>query len=101
MLEWTRRQQRDRCLGELGTLVPRESDLEVGRLVMTGDPAAAIAGTASRLSADVIVVGGKARRRLLGSSLTDELVARAPCPVLVIRPETAVEAEVRRAHAGV
>jgi len=101
MLDWTRRQQRDQCLGDLSRLVPRESDLEVGRLVMAGDPAAAIVGAASRLAVDLIVVGGRARRRFLGPSLTDELVARAPCPVLVIRPEADVETEARGAHAGV
>ena len=101
MLDWSRRQHRDRCLGELGALVSRESALEIGRLVTTGDPVTAIAGTASRLVADVIVVGGRARRRFLGPSVTDELIDRAPCPVLVVRPDAETGAAARSAHAGV
>ena len=88
ILDWARRQERDRCLGDLGALVPSEPTLEVGRLVVTGDPSAAIAGAASRLEADLIVVGSPGRRRFLGPSLTDELLERAPCPVLVVRPES-------------
>lgn len=95
-----RRQQREECLGRLPALVPGEPGLEVGRLVVTGDPSSAIVAAAARLSVDLIVVGRRPRRSLLGPSLTDVLVAPAPCPVLVVRPEAAVDVEARAAHAG-
>jgi CBS domain-containing membrane protein len=101
MLDWARRQQRERCLADLGALVPPGSTLEIGRLVVTGDPATAIASAASRLAVDLIVVGGRARRRFLGPCLTDELVERAPCPVLVVRPDAEVGSRAGIAHAGI
>jgi nucleotide-binding universal stress UspA family protein/predicted transcriptional regulator len=94
MVDWTRRQQREQRLGDLAALVPDEPGLEVGRLVVTGDPFVAIAAAAARLTADLIVLGSRARRRLLGASLIDVLVERAPCPVLVVRPgDEAMEEE--------
>jgi nucleotide-binding universal stress UspA family protein len=100
MLDWARQQRRDRCLGELARLAPGEPGLEIGRLVVTGDPSTAIAGAAARLAADLIVLGSRPRRRLLGPSLTDVLVERAPCPVLVVRPAEEVAAEASVNHAG-
>jgi len=99
MLDWARRQQRERCLVDLGALVPSESAVEVGRLVVTGDAATAIIGTAARLEVDLIVVGSPMRRRFLGPSLTDELIESAPCPVLVVRPDAKAGISSRSAHA--
>jgi acetoin utilization protein AcuB len=100
MLDWARRQQRERCLGDLGALVPSESAQEVGRLVVTGDASAAIVGVAARLAVDLIVVASPSRRRFIGPSLTDDLVERAPCPVLVVRPHVETGVGVRSAHAS-
>jgi acetoin utilization protein AcuB len=99
MLDWARRRQRELRLGELAALASEEPRLEVGRLVVTGDPATMIMGAAARLGVDLIVLGNRPRRRFLGPSLADVLVERGPCPVLVVRPEAGVRAEERSAHA--
>lgn len=100
VLDWARRQQREECLARLAALVPAEPGLEVGRLVVTGDLSTVIVATAARLSADLIVLGRRPRHRLLGPSLTDVLVAHAPCPVLVVRPDVPNGVEACAAHAG-
>jgi nucleotide-binding universal stress UspA family protein len=58
-----------------------------------------ITGAAMRLGVDLIALGGRPRRRLLGPSLADVRIERAPCPVLVVRPEAAVGSEAGAAHA--
>ena len=100
MLDWTRRQQREQRLAELATLAPAEPGLDIGRLVATGDPCTAIPAAAARLSVDLIVLGSQPRRRFLGESLSEALVDRAPCPVLVVRPGYEFAAEVGADHAG-
>ncbi len=58
--------------------------------VVEGEPAGAIASTATRLGVDVIVLGCRQRRRLLSCyrrRVTTRLMRRAPCPVLLIRAE--------------
>ncbi len=62
--------------------------LEVSATVVSGRPADAICDEASRVEADVVVVGsrghGKIAALLLGS-VSATIVDRAPCPVLVAR----------------
>jgi nucleotide-binding universal stress UspA family protein len=57
-------------------------------LIWEGDPAEAIIDAAESEGADVIVVGSHGRgalgRALIGS-VSDQIVRRAPCPVLVVR----------------
>lgn len=63
-------------------------------------PAAAILSEARRVSADVVVIGWRGHgtfRRLLAGSVSRQVVAAAPCPVLVVR---AAPARVRRLVIG-
>jgi len=100
MLDWARREERVGRSRDLVALVPRESGLEVGTLIATGGPGAAIVAEASRLAADLLVVGSRPHRPFLGRDLTNELVERAPCPVLVVRPGSALGTEESVGRAG-
>jgi nucleotide-binding universal stress UspA family protein len=61
-------------------------------LLVDGEPASALLATAQERAADLIVVGAlrdtSIADRLLGTVAT-EVVRRAPCEVLVVRPRTA------------
>jgi nucleotide-binding universal stress UspA family protein len=63
-------------------------DSKVHQLVKEGDPADVICQMAAAEGVDLIVVGshgkGWARRALLGS-VSQHVLAHAPCPVLVVR----------------
>ena len=52
-----------------------------------GDPAAELVDTALALEADLVVLGRRSRslRRLVLGSVSDAVVRRAPCDVLVVR----------------
>ncbi|MDE2490351.1 MAG: universal stress protein [Elusimicrobia bacterium] len=55
---------------------------------VVGGPAAAIAKTAERWSADLLVIGSHGRRgvgRLLLGSVAEGAARRAPCPILIVR----------------
>jgi nucleotide-binding universal stress UspA family protein len=57
-------------------------------IVVNGAPAEAIVREASRVRADIIVIGWRGQgpvRRLLTGSVSREVVRKAPCPVLVTR----------------
>src|SRR5262249_24649854 len=54
---WTERQRHDDAVAHLGTLTPPASELNVARLVVTGEPAEVIVAAATRLHADLILVG--------------------------------------------
>jgi nucleotide-binding universal stress UspA family protein len=56
-----------------------------------GDPAQKIIEVASEIDADLIVIGTGDRSwlsRVITPSVSDEVVHNAPCPVLVVRPDT-------------
>ena len=59
-----------------------------------GDPAESVATIAADEAADLIIVGARGGRlgRTLSSSLARELAQTAPCPVVVVPPETAAVA---------
>jgi nucleotide-binding universal stress UspA family protein len=67
----------------------REHNLEAERRVEVGEPAEAIARIAAEEAATLIVVGSRRqgwRRPSLRSGLAADLVATAPCPVVVVPP---------------
>jgi nucleotide-binding universal stress UspA family protein len=66
-----------------------EQNLGAERRVEVGEPAEALARIAAEEAATLIVVGSRRqgwRRPSLRSGLAGELVATAPCPVVVVPP---------------
>lgn len=79
-------------IGALQKLTAARSTLaKVGRLIaLPGDPRDAILQVANELHVDLIVMGTHGRRgvsRLVLGSVAEEVVRRAPCPVLTVRQE--------------
>jgi universal stress protein A len=72
-------------------LEPRRGDVAFGELrVVDDDPRDAILKAAAAVHADLIVIGTHGRRglsRMLLGSVTEDVVRRAPCPVLAVREE--------------
>jgi nucleotide-binding universal stress UspA family protein len=69
----------------------RAIGVAVSFLVWTGDPGESIVSAAEAEGADLVVVGTHGRGtigRLLLGSVSDYVVRRAPCPVLVVRPSS-------------
>ncbi|NJR50817.1 MAG: universal stress protein [Leptolyngbyaceae cyanobacterium CSU_1_3] len=65
--------------------LPCQSKLEIG----TGDPAEEIIRLANIYDADLIVIGSRGLRgmqRILLGSVSSQIVADAPCSVLVVKP---------------
>jgi nucleotide-binding universal stress UspA family protein len=68
------------------------ANVAVRLLMLEGDPADTIVGTAQREGADTIVIGTDSRGRLahfLLGSTADSVIRRATCPVLTVRREAA------------
>ena len=76
----------------------RSNGIAAHSLVRYGPPAEAILDEIVMQKADLVVLGASTRRgvsRLLLGSVAEEIIARAPCPVLLIRPNLD-DAEVSR-----
>jgi nucleotide-binding universal stress UspA family protein len=72
-------------------------------IVEAADPRDLILAAAQRVDADLIVMGTHGRRgmsRLLLGSVAEDVLRRAPCPVLVVREVHALHASAPRAAAG-
>ncbi|TVQ87077.1 MAG: universal stress protein [Deltaproteobacteria bacterium] len=70
----------------------REAGLKVGHLLGHGDIIAAILAAAHETEAGLIAMGTHGRKgleRFLLGSIAEQIVRRAPCPVLVLRTPTA------------
>jgi nucleotide-binding universal stress UspA family protein len=85
--EWREAMQAD-AEASLAALTERlaDSGIEVTAHAAGGDPAKVIVEMATRLSADLLVVGNKGmkgRRRLLGS-VPNTVAHQAPCSVLIV-----------------
>ena len=66
--------------------LPCESELEI----VTGDPAEEIIRLANIYQADLIVIGNRGltgMKRILQGSVSSQVVAEAPCSVLVVKPK--------------
>jgi len=66
--------------------LPGESELEI----VSGDPAMEIVRLAHIYQADLIVIGTRGftgLKRILEGSVSSQVVADAPCSVLVVKPE--------------
>jgi nucleotide-binding universal stress UspA family protein len=77
------RAEADRVAHHLGGIKP-----QAVTVTGSGDPVEEIIALARDISADLIVVGSTKHGRLARHDLASELVQRAKCPVLVVRPET-------------
>lgn len=73
---------------QLGRIEPIDSSLTVCRFLLKGDPATEIVRFAKEQECDMIVMGTHGRtglRRLLMGSVAEEVVRKAPCPVLTVK----------------
>ena len=87
------RDDRNAAAGRLVEL-GRASGIEVSFLVWTGDVADSIGSAAQAETADLVIVGSHGRGRLgrlLLGSVSEAVIRRAPCPVLVVRPRNPAE----------
>lgn len=68
---------------------PLFADLEVEPVIVEGEPAPEIARAVTEYDIDLVTVvthGRKGLSRALWGSTAEEIIAEAPCPVLIIRP---------------
>lgn len=79
-------QQVEKQLQSYQSDLPGDSTLEI----VTGDPAAEIIRLAHIHQADLIVIGSRGLtglQRILEGSVSSQVVAEAPCSVLVVKPD--------------
>jgi nucleotide-binding universal stress UspA family protein len=98
-----REEANDEAREHVGDLVQRflasdgaPSIEKIAVYVTTGHPAERIVALATALDADVIVLGTHGRtglKRIVLGSVAEEVVRRAPCTVLVIRPPDFLDGE--------
>jgi nucleotide-binding universal stress UspA family protein len=72
----------------LNAIVPPGGGVAYEHLLLTGEPASAIARLAEEKNAELIVLGTHGRAgllRLLMGSVAEAVVRRAPCPVMTLR----------------
>lgn len=75
----------------LRCVVPNDSKTQVEHLLLEGSTPAEILRVADQTKCDVIVMGTHGRtglNRLLMGSAAEEVVRKAPCPVLTAKPGT-------------
>jgi nucleotide-binding universal stress UspA family protein len=73
--------------------------IPLDHMLEEGDPIATILQLAERVPCDLIVMGTHGRRglgRLLMGSVAEEVMRKAPCPVLTVRSQLAVAAKTRK-----
>jgi universal stress protein A len=90
---------RDELLTMLKQVAIDDSRMVVQRHLVVGLPAAAIVEFAANNAIDYIVMPTHGRtgfRRLLMGSVAEEVVRKAPCPVVTVSPKAAKPGEVRK-----
>lgn len=73
---------------KLEAAYPRVRDLRVETRIAEGDPAVCILEAAREVGADMIVMGTHGRTglgRLLMGSVAEEVLRKAPCPVMTVK----------------
>src|SRR5262245_50961500 len=81
---------------ELASIAPTDSSLTVERRLAEGDPAREIVRIARENKCDLIVMGTHGRTglgRLLMGSTAEQVMRKAPCPVLTVKTPIAITAE--------
>lgn len=74
----------------LSKVKPADADVPCEHRLVRGDPATEIVRLAEEVQASMIVMGTHGRTgvlRLLMGSVAEVVVRRAPCPVLIFKPE--------------
>lgn len=85
---------RERLLDELHHARPADPDLRVEYVLSEEDVVTAILRTAADLDCDLVVMssyGTTGLARWFSGSVAEEVVRRAPCPVLVVKPPKPAE----------
>lgn len=85
------RRREERINRDLRALVPANVPYTVEAITATGAPHDVLLATARERHADLIVVGQSARAsidRLMTGATVDTILRRAPCPVLVVAPQS-------------
>lgn len=97
---------REQLRQSLEQLRPRDTRIRVEHRLSEGDAASEILRVAAETRSDVIILGTHGRTglgRLLMGSVAEEVVRRAPCPVVTVKtplPETRAAAEPTPATTG-
>lgn len=81
-------EERQAAVQQLHRIRPRDPALRFEHLFEVGDPAMIILQVATERLADLIVMGTHGRTgldRLLMGSVAEQVVRKAPCPVLTVR----------------
>jgi nucleotide-binding universal stress UspA family protein len=85
---------RQRLWNELHQIQPPRTDVAVEYLLSENDPVQAILEVAAERQCDLIVLASHGRtglwKRLLGGSIAEEVVRKAPCPVLVVKAQSSL-----------
>ncbi len=79
---------RKKLWDELRRVQPKDPALAVEHVLVEGDPAESILGHARQTECDIIVIGTHGRTgldRLLMGSVAEQVVRKAPCPVLTVK----------------
>lgn len=82
---------------ELNAIQPPDSSIRFERVFREGPSTVEILNAANEFSADVIVMGTHGRtgfRRLVLGSVAEEVLRKAPCPVLLVKEAKAAKATV-------
>jgi nucleotide-binding universal stress UspA family protein len=93
---------RQRLWQELRQIKSPLPDVQVEFVLSEEDPAKAIIHAAAERQCDLIVVGSHGRggfKRLFMGSVADEVVRKAPCPVLVVKPGSIPEPHLSKGDA--
>lgn len=75
---------------------PRARELRVETLLVDGDPAYEIVAAAKETGADLVIMGTHGRTglsRLVLGSVAEQVLRKAPCPVLTVKSPIMVSAE--------
>lgn len=92
----------DRLRDQLGRLVAQEPKVLTEHFLLVGDAATEILEKAEEVHCDLIVMGTHGRSgldRLLMGSVAEQVVRKAPCPVLTVKLPTAVKTPRPKARA--
>ena len=84
------------AMSKLHAIKAPSSKVTIEHRLLEGDPATVIAETAAETGADLVVLGTHGRTgltRLVMGSVAEQVLRRAPCPVLTVRGVVPVKVE--------